>query len=421
MQITLPYGKASITASIPDSLSVEHVRPHTEPPADDPFQVVRSALANPVGGISLDDFYGMTTVAIAINDKTRPVPHDLLLPPLLNELERRGFLPENITLVIATGTHPVMPAEEYPWILPREIINRYPIICHDSTEDDSLLYLGTTSYNTPVYINRHFMNAQLRIVIGNIEPHQFMGFSGGVKSASIGLAGKKTINHNHSLMMHQNARLGTYDENPARQDVEEIGRMIGIHFAHNALLNINKKIVDVASGDPVAVMAATIPRVRKMYETPIAEPFDVLIVSPGGHPKDINVYQSQKAIAHARLGMKEGGTIILCAACPEGTGSDTYESWITDGSKQTHDDVFQHFESGGFQVGPHKAFQISRDAARVKVILVSEMEPDFVRKLLLHPESDLQSAVDNVLSQVTVDSRIGVMPSANTTIPLASF
>ncbi|MGB1287954.1 MAG: nickel-dependent lactate racemase [Aggregatilineales bacterium] len=416
--IQLPYGKTTLKATIPDTYSVTQLLPAQVVAAENPLEVVQQALDNPIGGKLLDDFTEIQSVAIAINDKTRPVPHQHLLPPLLEKLAAMGIQPDNIHLIIATGTHPVMPPEEYAWILPDDIIATYPIHCHDGYADETHEYLGETSRGTPVYINKHYMQADLKIVIGNIDPHQFQGFSGGVKSAAIGLAGAKTINHNHAMMTDAASRLGEYADNPARQDVEAIGRIIGVDFAVNALLNSKKQIVEVFAGDPYAVMEAAIPRVKALYQLALDAPFDLMLVSPGGYPKDLNVYQTQKGMAHAALATKKGGTMILCAACPEGTGSDKYEKWIMNDAMNSHEAVIAEFTNQGFQVGPHKAFQISRDAADLTILLLSEMQSDFVEKLLLHPISDLQAAIDSVLPDLPSDARIGVLPSANSTIPV---
>lgn len=416
MNIQIPYAKTHLTADIPDSFRIEYVMPKDHPQADDPEAVVRHAVHNPIGDVKPPQ--KGQTVAIAINDKTRPVPHVQLLPPIIDSIWKAGIPDNDVVFVIATGAHPVMPPNEYERILPTGIINRYRIVCHDAYNDESLTYLGETSRGTPVYINQDYVQADYKIVVGNIEPHQFQGFSGGVKSAAIGVAGKKTINHNHAMMTDSNARLGSYDHNPARQDVEEIGKMIGIDFAVNAILNSKKQIINVLAGDPVDVMKVAIPQVKDIYQVPVEAPFDLMVVSPGGYPKDINVYQSQKGLAHASLVMKDGGTVILCASCLEGTGSQSYESWVTDDTIHSHDDVFTRFKHEGFQVGPHKAFQVSRDASRIRVMLISEMEADFVRKLLLHPLPDLQSALDKSLNKLPSDARIGIMPNANTTIPM---
>jgi len=344
------------------------------------------------------------------------VPHKYLLPPLLEQLEALGLPPDKITLLIATGTHPPMPPEEFEWVLPPEILARYPVICHNAYDQASLVHVGQTERGTPVWINRLYVEADLRIAVGNIEPHQFMGFSGGVKSAVIGLGGQETINRNHALMTDPQARLGEYDDNPARQDVEEMGRIVGIHFALNAILNERKQIVTAIAGAPEAVIRHGIPRVRELYQVSVPEPFDLVIASAGGHPKDINLYQAQKGLAHAALVTKAGGTIILTAACPEGTGSDKYEQWME--GLTSYEAVFERFRREGFRIGPHKAFQIARDAAKVRVLLVSEMEAGFVRSLLLTPVASLDRALSPALAALAPEARIGVMPLANATIPL---
>ncbi len=417
-QFTLPYGKKRLAFHLPDSVSATLLAPKETPAAAGPLRLVNQALDNPAGEKTLADFAGARTAAIAINDKTRPVPHQVLLPPLLARLEALGLTPHAITLIIATGTHPPMPPQEFEQIVPAEILARYPVLCHDAYDQDSLVHLGQTKRGTPVQVNKHFAQADLRIVVGNIEPHQFMGFSGGVKSAVIGLGGKDTINHNHAMMSDPHSKLGQFESNPARQDVEEMGRLTGVHFALNAILNDHKQLAEAIAGEPTAVLQTGIPRVLALNSVRVAAPFDLMIVSPGGHPKDINVYQAQKGLAHAALITKDGGTIILTAACPEGTGSDKYKRWVT--GKRSHQDVFDHFSAEGFQVGPHKAFQISRDAARIRVLLVSDMDDDFAQNLLLTPVAGLDKALELVLSSLPPDARVGVMPVANATIPIVT-
>ena len=416
MQLQIPYGKTRLNAEIADSYCLEVLRPKDAAPAADPASAVKEAVYHPLGDVR-PPRKGQS-VAIAINDKTRPVPHDHLLPPLLAGIRRAGIPNTDVALIIASGTHPVMPPGEYPWILPPEILRGYRVICHDADNDADLIYLGRTSRGTPVHINREYVSADYRIVVGNIEPHQFQGFSGGVKSAAIGLAGKQTIQHNHAMMRGSHARLGEYERNPARQDVEEIGRMIGIDFALNVILDPAKRIVKALAGDPLAVMKRGIPKLRAMYEIAVAAPYDLMIVSPGGHPKDINLYQSQKGMAHAAAVTKTGGAMILCAACPEGSGSQSYEAWMMDPQIKSHADVFARFADEGFRVGPHKAFQVSRDASRIHTAIVSELDDALVRQLLLHPMPDLQTAIDRALERLPRRPRIGVMPAANATIPL---
>ena len=414
MQIELSYGGSRLSAKLPADYAIEFVLPKAQPAAEDPAALVRQAVYNPLGEVQPPR--AGQTVAIAINDKTRPVPHEHLLPPVLAGMRQAGVRDEDVLFIIATGAHPSMSPAEYDSILPPEISDKYPVICHDAADRLNLTRLGQTRAGTPVFINSHYLAADYRIVVGNIELHQFQGFSGGVKSAAIGLAGFETINHNHAMMRDEGARLGEYMRNPARQDVEEIGRLIGIDFAVNAILNRDKQIIKAYAGDPGAIMKAGIPEVRSLCQVGVAAPFDLMIVSPGGHPKDINIYQSQKGMAHAALVTRPGGQMILCAACPEGGGNREYEDWMRDPRMQSHEAVFERFEREGFQVGRHKAYQISRDASRIHTTLVSELDDELLRKFLLHPAPDLQTAIDRALEKLPRDARIGVMPAANATM-----
>jgi len=417
-QFQIPYGRTHLTAQLDGPFQIELLAPAQVTPAPDPAQAVRVALDNPVGGIQLDNFAGAHSVAIAVNDKTRPVPHDVLLPPLLERLEKIGVSPAAITFIIATGLHGPMRQDEFPEVLPAEVLMRYRVLSHNSDDENNLVCVGHTQRGTPIWINRFFAQANLRIAVGNIEPHQFMGFSGGVKTAVIGLAGRKTIDHNHAMMLDPHANIGRYEDNPMRQDVEEIGRMVGVHFALNDVLNEKKQIVHVVAGEPQAVMKYGIPKLLELYQIRVAAPFDLMIVSPGGHPKDINLYQAQKALAHATLVTKKGGVVIFIAACPEGTGSKSYEDWVL--GMTSHEAVLERFKREGFRIGPHKAFQISRDASRERVLMVTEIPPDFVKRLLLTPYPSLDAALEEAVKNLPAGSRIGVMPWANTTIPLLS-
>ncbi len=423
----LPYGKSDLIFSLPDDREADIIAPAETMSAPNPLELVNIALDTPLGGQRLEQLvtgFDKPTVAVAINDKTRPVPHQFLLPPLLGRLETLGIAPHAITLFIATGTHPPMQEQEFPSILPFDILDRYPVISHDARDESRLTFLGTTQRGTPVWVNRRFFEADLRIVVGNISPHQFMGFSGGVKSAAIGLAGMPTVNHNHAMMIDPASRLGEYETNPTRQDVEEIGELIGVHFALNAILNEAKEIVRVLAGEPRAVMQAGIPLSRQLCQSTVSGLYRLVIASPGGHPKDINLYQAQKGLAHACMITHPGATVILAAACPEGTGSRSYETWMQGITFAERDppfeQIFKRFRQEGFRIGPHKAFQIARDASQVHLFFYSEMPPDFARSLLLNPIQDLQTTIESALATLSPGERIAIMPRAASTIPFVA-
>ncbi len=308
-----------------------------------------------------------------------------------------------------------MDPDEYPSILPAAVLRRFKVVSHDSENEQKLVYLGRTGRGTPIWSNWSFVQSDLKIVVGNIEPHQFVGFSGGVKTAAIGLAGIQTINANHALMTHPDSRLGEYETNPARQDIEEIGVKVGVRLALNAVLNQDRQIVHVLAGNPQAVMQAGLPLSRRVCQAAVSQKYGLVITSPGGHPKDLNVYQSQKGLGHAALIARPGGTVILAAACPEGSGSQHYENWMS--GKASYSEVLARFKAEGFRIGPHKAFQIARDASIVRLISCTEMNESFARYLLLNPVPNLQAAVDLALKDLEPGERIAVLPHASSTIP----
>lgn len=412
----LLYGKSKLNFSVPVKQIPQIIEPELIHASPSPVGIVDHALQNPVGTFRFRDFRNANSVAIAINDKTRPVPYQYMLPPLLAQLFNIGVRRENIVFYIATGAHAPLTSEEIALVLPGEILKDYEVVSHDCDDLDSLLFIGYTQFKTSVFVNRNFFLSDLKIVTGNIEPHHFMGFSGGVKSASIGLAGRTTINHNHAMLTDQDARIGEYWHNPMRQDVEEIGDMIGVHLALNVILNGDKKIVAAYAGAPRSVMYAAIPKCQQICQVRVPQTYDIVIVSPGGHPKDINLYQSQKALTNASQIVRDGGVIILAAACPEGSGSASFEAFMS--GLSTCNDVFETFNKVGFSVGPHKAFQIAKIAQKATIILVSKMEPDLVRRFLMTPCDTIDNAVQMAITECDQDPDIAILPRAINTIPI---
>lgn len=411
----IPYGHDALALEIPSNLEVKVITQGNPVAHSNPAKAVEEALSNPCGGTQIENFPVPQSVAIAINDKTRPVPHHILLPPLLHRLRQMGVVQSGIKFIIASGTHTPMRPDEFPLTLPKDLIADHEVIVHDCTQNMDLVELGTTSSGTPVVVNRDFYEAELKIVIGNIEPHHFMGFSGGVKSAAIGLAGLETIRRNHAMITHPQARLGEYQDNPMRQDVEEIGKIIGVDYAVNAILNENLDIVHVLAGNPQDVMKTGIPLSRKVCQVPVDNEFDIVIASCGGYPKDINLYQSQKGQSNAATLVKTGGVIILVAECSEGIGSSGYEHFIC--GVDSHQEVMRKFRGQDFELGPHKAFLFSRIAEKCETILVSNIPDEVVRRHLHTPAPDLQTAFQLALDRMPNYANIALMPHAVATVP----
>jgi nickel-dependent lactate racemase len=414
--ISLPYGKGKIELDLTEKYTPEILMPPASSPTRGAKELIEESISNPIGSFRWDSIDPNGTVAIAINDKTRPVPNADMVPPLLKKLHDLGVRKDYIEFFIATGTHTPMRSEEFGMLLPEDIYREYKVVSHDCDDVKNLKYLGETSRHSPVYVNTSFYQSDLKILVGNIEPHHFMGYSGGVKTAGIGLTGRQTINKNHAMLVEPDSTFGVYDTNPTRQDLEEIGDLIHVHAALNVIMNQGKQIMHSIFGSPREVIKVGIPLSRQICQTKIPRgDFDLVIASPGGYPKDINLYQSQKGLSHAASITRDGGCVILAAECVEGVGSNSYEAFMEGVSSV--DAVFSKLRMEGFKVGPHKALQFGREQRRIKIIIVSGIKPERIQRLLLEPAESLQAAFQKASLILPPNARIAVMPKATNTIP----
>ena len=413
----LPYGDRTLELDLP-GLDFTIFQSKLIKPCDDQTLIVENAIMNwlETNKSALD--FTNKSVAIGINDQSRPLPNHILLPLLLEKLIKMGVKHQDITFFIATGTHTPLKKDEFSLVLNNQILSSYKVVSHDCDDGRNLIYLGKTPKGTPVHVNGSFMNTDIKILVGNIESHHFMGFSGGVKTAAIGLTGRETITANHSMLTGPNTTMGLYSSNPMRLDVEEIGKLIGIDFVLNVVINDNKEIIAAYTGDPEKVMSEGIEFIRKNIQMDLhdtAGMFDLVIASPGGYPKDINFYQSQKAITHACLFSKPEGVIILTAECRDGMGSRKFEQYLT--SKDSFPEVIESFKSIPFEIGPHKAFQLAKQAITHKIILVSDMPDDLIKNIKLLPAKSLGHAIELAGNYLLVNPRIAVLPYATHTMP----
>lgn len=349
-------------------------------------------------------------VGIAINDKTRPVPYPKLIPPLINELLNSGVNENNIYFFIANGTH--VPDNNCDYLnLNKHILNKLKFIQHNCQEN--LIYLGKTYYGTPILINRMYYECDIKISVGNIEPHHFAGYSGGVKTVSIGLAGKETITHNHALLINEDSVACEYNKNKVRMDIEEIGEIVGLNLALNCIQTKDLEILDIFFENPKTVMQQAMPCVDKLSTVEVGQKYDLVIASAGGYPKDINFYQSQKATSNASKILKNNGSMLVIAECREGVGSDTYFEYIKKFSKPSA--VISDFEKKEFVIGQHKAYLMAKLQSRYKINLFSSMPENTVRTLLIEPVNNISMFIINF--PLDKSSKIAIMPNAVTTIP----
>jgi len=353
------------------------------------------------------------TISIAINDNTRPNRYDLLLTGLLRYLERHHCQRDRIDIWIASGTHHPLEKKTYKGFIPLRIVENYRIHSHDCDDSSNLVYLGKTSRETPVWVNKDFFNSDLKITIGTIEPHHFMGFSGGAKTAAIGLAGRETIEQNHYLLLQPHTESTRYSDNPMRMDVEEIGDLLNIDFCFNAIMDHKKNVISLLWGKPREVMAEGIYLSKKICQVTIHEKYDLVITSAGGFPKDINFYQAHKAISNACMICKEGAEIILAAECREGAGNQRYLQFMQ--GKHSFSEVMDGFSRIPFEIGPHKAYLLARQGLRYSISLRSSMDDEMVRTLLLKPLPSLQQVLNDF--DISTGKRIALLPYGGLTVP----
>lgn len=413
MEITLSYGHGTRTLRMPDGIDVCYLKSADLSPLDDLRAEIRQGLVSPLGGRRIADLPRPGNVAIAVPDETRPTPVREILPVLLEHISGiwPDLQPENVSILIGGGLHEPASADSMARIIPPEAALGCRVLAHDA-RNAAMADLGTTSRGTPVRINAHYAAADLRIVVGQIDPHQFMGFTGGSKGVSVGLASSETIRHSHSLMLGDKARVGMLWENPAREDVSEAGRMVGIHLAVNVVLNAAKRPVWVGVGDPDAVLGRGAGICAAMYGVRIDTPFDVVLASCGGYPKDICLYQAQKGLNMASQAARCGGRVLLLAECAQGVGDDAYYSYVC--RFQSMDQAMDDFRRVGFRMGAHKAFLFGRSLARCEVVVDSELDPEILRRCHLTP-GKAQPTLDRWLSILPRGGRLAVIPNANTT------
>ncbi len=415
--VQMPYGRITLDLAVPTGNLLAIVR-SSKPslPSSDDSELER-ALREPIESPPLEQMVapGMRIVIMA-SDITRPAPTSIMLPHLLARLRKAGIKDDDITVVFGMGIHRNHTVEEKRRLVGDAVYGA--IRCLDSTEAGSFAYLGTTSRGTPVEVSSVVAEADFLIGTGNVEYHYFMGYSGGVKCVIPGACSHRTVQANHSMQLREGAESGSFDENPVRQDIEEAGRLIGLNFLLNVVLDDEKRIAGAFAGHPNASHALARRMVDEIYGVQIPGKADIVLASAGGFPKDVNFYQAQKGLDNASRAVRDGGTVILVAECPEGLGEDTFERYMT---SMGLDEIIESI-TANFVLGGHKAAAIARVLKRADVMLVSSMPPELVRKCKMDPFDSLSMAWNEAWRRAVAkdgENRVTalVMPHSGSTVP----
>ena len=381
---------------------------------EDETAAVFAALENPIATKPLRDVVKAgERVAIVVNDITRLTRTDLILPPIIDTLNAAGVKDSDIFIVFALGIHRPQTEEERRLIVGDAIYERIRCFDHISTDDASLVKIGTTSFGNVVEINREVWEADRIILTGEIIYHLIAGYSGGRKSLAPGVAGFRTTTFNHRMIFDPNCRSGKLEGNPAHEDLMEACRMVDPDFLVNVVLSPDGKLIRVVAGHWERAHREGCRTVDAMLRVDLDEPYDLVVASAGGFPLDIDLRQAHKGLENACQALRPGGTILFYAQCPNGAGIQSFEDYIW---RYNGDGEMQAALEREFVVGGHKAFWIARLARLYKVWLVSELDEKFVRKCGFEPvrAERHQVVLDELFSSA---GRTAVVPYGGFTLP----
>lgn len=420
MLVRLAYGESGLEVELPDDRTTV-VAPTYQPGAPDPAALLRTALRAPVAGPPLRELVRAgQTVAISVCDGTRAQPRHLMVPAVLDELA--GVVrDEDVVILVATGTHRANTDGELRAMLGDAVVDRVRVVNHDARDSASLVWLGEHGNGVPVWLNRAWVEADVRITTGFVEPHFFAGFSGGPKMVAPGLAGLDTV-----LVLHDAARIGSpqatwgvCEGNPVHDDIRAVvGAVGGVDFALDVVLNRDQDIVAAFGGELFAMHAAARRAARRLAMQPVPQRFEVVVTTGSGFPLDQNLYQSVKGISAAGTVVKEGGTIVCAAECRDGfPDHGSYRQVLASATspRALLDDILARPDTVPDQWQVQIQAQL-QTAAHV-VMHTGFLSPEALRAAHLESTDDVAATVAEALGRAGPEARVCVLPEGPQTIP----
>lgn len=408
----MKYGKGKVTFQMDSHYYLGSVIGNKQPGKSINEEAVRAALNEPIGSKTLSQIVKPgEKVVIVTSDITRPMPSYKVLPQIFEDLYDGGIATDDITIVLALGSHrPHTDSEKRALV--GELIYDTGVNVIDS-DMGRCKRLGFCKNGTPVDIFEPVVEADRIICIGNIEFHYFAGYSGGSKAVMPGTSSHEAIQANHSNMVKEGAFAGNLDTNPVRQDIDEITGFIKIDFIVNVVLDDKKNIVKAFAGDAFKAHREGCRYLDSMYKTTIEKRAEIVVVSAGGYPKDINIYQSQKGLDNSKHAVKDGGIIIWCAKASEGFGEKIFQEWMT---TMTPKEMIEQIKVN-FKLGGHKAAAIALMLEKYSIYMISDLDAELVGKMGFIPFPGVQEALDHALSVKGLDAKVLIMPEGGSVLP----
>jgi nickel-dependent lactate racemase len=418
MRVRLDYGVEGLEVDLPQE-RVTIIEPVFRPAIADPHSALIAALRAPLGRPPLRELVRRgQSVAISVCDITRAQPRQEMLTALFEEMA--DIPADDITILIATGTHRTNTPAEVEKMLGADIARRYRVVNHDSRDRASLAYVGKTTAAVSVYLNLAWINADIKITTGFVEPHFFAGFSGGPKMVAPGLAGLETVLvlHDAQRIGHPNATWGVTEGNPIHDDVREIASLVGVDFAVDVTLNREQKITAVFAGDLFAEHRAACGAARRDAMRAIESPFDVVLTTNSGFPLDQNLYQAVKGMSAAAKVVKPGGTIVCAAECCDGLPSHGSYGRVL-ASQPSPEKLLAMINSPGYSMPDQWQVQVQAQVQMKATVMVKTggLTPDAVRAAHFQPVEDVAAAVRDAMRTAGPNATLCVLPQGPQTIP----
>ena len=424
-EISMKYGQGTMKAYFEEKNLLEIIESNVFKQNKTEDEIILEALYNPIDSERLKDIVNEgETVCIVISDITRSwqKPHKFLYK-IVEELNEGGVRDEDIIFLCAQGTHRKQTREEHKMLLGEELSKRFEVHDHDSFDEDSMVYLGDTTYGTPVIINKKAVECDHVVITGAIIYHFLVGWSGGKKSILPGIASFKTISLNHSLSLKEGLGSGTREsvcsgnivENPIHDDMMQAAAMVKPTFMFNVIMGPDGNIAGAVSGDYITAHEAGRKLVDSIDGVNIEKKSDIVIASAGGSPKDINLYQSIKTLINAKEAVVDGGTIIVLAECSEGIGEikDINDMILNfDNMLDREKDLRENYT-----ISKYVGYFFCETGEKYKLILVSEIDPDLLKNTKIIVTKTLEEALEIAYKNQNKNLTINLMPHGATTLP----
>jgi nickel-dependent lactate racemase len=416
VDVWLPFGKTEVCLRVPTRNFLGSIEPREKAGVSDVNAEIERALKEPFGSKRLSEIVRPESrVAIVVDDAMRSTPTGLMLLPLLDKLSVAGVRDENVTIIFGCGTHRAVKQEEAIKLLGETVFNRFKSISHDHKAQD-LVYVGSTpKHDTKVFLNRVFTEADMRILTGDVCFHYYAGYGGGRKSVLPAVSGEETIKHNHAMLLEANAKTGVLEENPVHEDMVEAARLAKVDFVLNVVANSKGEIVKAFAGDLEQAFMESVKLVDEMYRVQVDRRAEIVVVSAGGYPADVNFFQAYKAVDNALEAVKRGGVVVLAAECLEGHGNQVFYDWMVKFGdlKAVEKEIKRNFVLGG-----HKAYYLLRALQNHQIILVSSMPDHYASNVFrVKTARAINEALSEAFKITGSNAKVWVMPYGNFTLP----